>query len=458
MRSLVRSVRFRITAVAALAATIVLALAAGLLLVVQGRQLRDNLDSSLARRADALEAVVADLDPVVASDVEVLANSAGDDSVAQVVTIDGLVLAATGNAVDIGPIGPNPGDGDDLLRTVDALPVEDDVFRVLSRTIDGPLVIHVAQNDDDQREVVQQLGRAVSIVVPVAIAMLAAIVWWLVGRTLRPVESIRRSVADMAPDQLDQRVPQPGSGDEIDRLASTMNDLLDRLDDASRRQRRFVADASHELRSPLARMRTELETATPPTSQTADSVIEEIDEMATLVDDLLVLARSDSGRGVAAHRPVDLDDVVLTEVDRARTSSQVEIDRSSVSAAHVVGDLGELRRVVRNLLDNATRHATSRIEVSLGEVGDGGDPHVVLVVADDGPGIAPERADEVFDRFTRVDDSRSRDSGGTGLGLAIARDIVERHGGTLQLDGAGDDLGGARFVAVLPIDRYADPS
>ncbi len=450
MRALVRSVRFRITAVAAVAVTVVLVPAAAMLLVVQGRQLGDNLDASLARRADALEVIAADLELQGSSGVQVLSNSAGDDAVAQVVDGDGVVVAATANAVDIGPIAPDPGDAGDQLRTLDSLPVEDDEFRVLSRAVDGQLVIHVAENNDDQQDVIQQLRRAVGLVVPLAVLALTAIVWWLVGRTLRPVEAIRRSVADMAPEQLDQRVPQPGTGDEVDRLAATMNELLDRLDDSSRRQRRFVADASHELRSPLARMRTELETS-PGSTETTESIIAEIDEMAALVDDLLVLARSDSGRAAIAHRPLDLDDVVLTEVDRVRTASPIEIDRSAVSAAHVDGDPGELRRVVRNLLDNAVRHATSRVEVSLVEGTDGSDFIAVLAVADDGPGIAPERAEEIFDRFTRVDGSRDRQAGGTGLGLAIARDIVVRHGGTLRLDTGGIGRSGARFVATLPV-------
>ncbi len=460
LRTLLRSVRFRITVVAAVVAAVVLVVAAGLLLSVQRQQLEDNLDASLARRADVLEVSLGEVTDTVTSDVVVLANAAGDDAVVQIVR-DGSVVAATANATGIEPIAPAPPGPADEYRTVDGLPVEDDEFRVVSRRIEEAgetYVIHVAENNDDQRELVGELRNAVGVVVPIAVVVLAALVWWLVGRTLRPVESIRREVAEMSADQLDRRVPQPGTGDEIDRLASTMNGLLARIDDSNRRQQRFVADASHELRSPLARMRTELEVEASapddrrrPAPEIYDSVIEEIDAMSALVDDLLVLARSDAGQSSAERRPLDLDDLVLDEVARARaTSADVTIDLGGVSAALVAGDPGELRRVVRNLLDNAVRHADTAVTVALvEEPSDRWGRRALLTIADDGPGIDPGQASAIFDRFTRLDDARSRSAGGTGLGLAIARDIVERHGGTLRL--FNDDLhGGATFVAFLP--------
>ncbi len=460
------SVRFRITAIAALAVAVVLVLSGVLLLSVQRRQLTDDLDASLARRADDIAAIVTDLRADGAGPL-VLANAAGDDAVVQIVTVDGAVVAATGNAVAIDPIAPVPVGAGDSIRTYGTLPIEDDEFRVLSRRVEGPdggdLVVHVAENTDQRRDVVNELRNAVLLIIPFAVLALAGVVWWLVGRTLKPVEAIRREVAGMGADQLDRRVPRPGTGDEIDRLAVTMNEMIARLEAATRRQQQFVADASHELRSPLARMRTELEVeaAAPverrrPAEDTFGAVIREIDEMAALVDDLLVLARSDAGHAPTARRPVDLDDLVLDEVTRARaTSGAVTIDRSGVSAALVTGDPGELRRVVRNLLDNAVRHAASAVIVTLREEGrPGGDPDGVgsvalLTVGDDGPGITAEQVDAVFDRFTRLDDARSRSAGGTGLGLAIARDIVERHGGRLVLDPGAQ--AGARFLVVLPV-------
>jgi signal transduction histidine kinase len=231
--------------------------------------------------------------------------------------------------------------------------------------------------------------------------------------------------------------------------------MLDRLADATRRQPRFVADASHELRSPLTRMRTELETAGAVAGDgvdgaTANSVLDEIDDLTALVDDLLVLAGSDAGGHPPERRPVDLDDLVFEEVEAVRTTAAgIAIDVGGVSAAEVLGSPGELRRVVRIVLDNAVRHATSGVVVTLAE--DTVGPGVAwarLMITDDGPGIPAEQAAVVFERFARLDDARTRQAGGTGLGLAIARDIVERHGGSLRLDATHGP--GARFEVRLP--------
>ena len=251
-----------------------------------------------------------------------------------------------------------------------------------------------------------------------------------------------------------------------------MNSMLARLDDSARRQRRFSADASHELRTPLTRMRSELQTVdlddSADVTRLRDSALDEIDEMASLVDDLLVLARADSTP--ARHRPLDLDDVVLEEVSSTVSSGGVTIDVSGVSGAHLEGDAGELRRVVRNLLDNAVRHATTSVWVSSYEVDQadgaagsdgrlaGSDAHrVVLVVADDGPGVEATEVERIFEPFVRLDESRTRggaSDGGAGLGLAIVREIVGRHGGSVRVEpnaGPGRDDGpGARFVIELP--------
>lgn len=454
MRGITRTVRFRITVLASVVLALVLGAVGVTLLVVQQRQLQDSLDESLQRRADELSVSgVTTLDAP-----SVLPNAAGDEVVIQVVSANGQVIAATENALGIEPIMPAPvGDGD-RFATVTELPVEDDAYRILSRSteIDGDeVVLHVAENTDDVQELLDQLRFAVAVTIPVAVGVLAALVWWLVGRTLRPVERIRAEVAGFGPAQLDRRVSSPGTGDEIDRLAVTMNEMLRRLEDARRREQRFVADASHELRSPLTRIRTELETTGAGVGDGIDdavkhSVLDEIDELTALVDDLLVLARSDAGEVPPEQRPVDLDDLVFDEVDAARaTATSITIDVSGVSAAEVLGNQGELRRLVRNLLDNAVRHAASDVTVTLAEstIYNAG-AVAVLAVTDDGPGIPPEQTVAIFERFTRLDDARTRGTGGTGLGLAIARDIVERHGGTLRLDTTHRP--GARFEVRLP--------
>jgi signal transduction histidine kinase len=230
-----------------------------------------------------------------------------------------------------------------------------------------------------------------------------------------------------------------------------MNAMLDRVESATARQQRFAADASHELRSPLTRIRAELEVDLAHPEQadlaaTHRSVLEDATQLQRLVDDLLHLARVDAGAVSNRREPVDLDDIVLRDARRLRADGRVQIDISGVSAAQLRGDADELARAVRNLTDNAVRHATSTVTLTLAEHGG----RAVLTVADDGPGIPPAEQERIFERFARLDDARNADTGGTGLGLAITRDIVERHHGTIEID--SDHAPGARFRITLPAD------
>jgi signal transduction histidine kinase len=316
----------------------------------------------------------------------------------------------------------------------------------------GEDTVVVAGSLDDVEESGATLVRGLAIGIPLSTAVLAGIVWWAVGRALRPVDDIRARVDEISGSRLDRRVPETGSADEIARLARTMNAMLARLQQSAERQRAFVADASHELRSPLARMRAEMEVdaAHPETADaaaTAASVLAETVTLQRLVDDLLLLARGDAGAlEVVPGEPVDLDEVVQERVAVLRAAGEQRIDAGGVRPAQVRGDPGQLRRAVANLLDNAVRHARDRIVVTLDERPNGG---VELTVADDGPGVPPADRDRIFERFTRLDDARSAQDGGAGLGLAIARDIAVRHGGTVAVDGPP----GARFVLLLPGER-----
>jgi signal transduction histidine kinase len=295
--------------------------------------------------------------------------------------------------------------------------------------------------------------------------MLALVSWWVIGRALRPVESMRRQAAAIPGDDLRSRLDVPAAHDELGRLSETFNELLERIAAASDRQRRFVDDAAHELRSPLAALKTRLEVglrhpqagAERPdeTAHAQRQALKEITRLVDLVNDLLSLARMDAGRSPRT-RPVDLDDLVWSAADDARRQGSPKIDTTGISPVRVHGDVAGLRRVVRNLLDNARRHASETVTVKLGLGSEFAAPEgdraaaqmATLVIADDGPGIPVADRQRVFDRFVRLDEGRARDSGGSGLGLAIVSSIVAEHGGRVWVDG---DEFGATFVVQLPV-------
>jgi signal transduction histidine kinase len=396
------------------------------------------LDDSLRARASDLAAVVADAIPATLS-------GTGDDEGGQIVTPDGVVVASSLNLQRSGPLAPDP--GEDVVIATRHIPALNDSFRVLSRSASGPdgrLVLHVVTAADNVTDSVAALRNSLLLLIPLTLVVLAAIIWWLAGRALRPVDAIRREVAAIGED-LERRVPVPATGDEIDRLAGTMNEMLDRIEDAATRLRRFVADASHELRSPLARMRSELEVdLTHPGEYDLEATHRSVLDEVLFLDDLLHLARSDSGSQVMRSEAVDLDDLVLAEAARLRMVGDRKVDVSGVSAGQVTGDWSQLQRAIRNLVDNARRHAATTVRFELHEW----DSTVELAVVDDGPGIPPEAREWIFERFARTDKSRSRDAGGSGLGLAITRDVIEAHGGTVRVDTGFAD--GARMVVRLP--------
>jgi signal transduction histidine kinase len=446
LRQLLGSVRFRVTALATLAVLAVLVATSIGLVAAERRSLGNNLEETIAQRADELGAM-ASSDQLPAALVD------DEDTRAQVVTLDGRVLAATPSLLHAAPIGPPPPPGrPQMLRTVGRLPAGDGAFRVLSRRVEGPhgpVVVHVAGALDDVQQSTRVLATGLALTVPAVTVVLAALVWVLVGRTLAPVEALRAQVASITGEDLARRVPQPAGGDEIARLAHTMNAMLARVEHATARQRRFVADASHELRSPLTRIRSELEVdlAHPEVADSTGalrSALEEIGGLQRLVEDLLHLARSDAGASGGRWRLVDLDDIVLRESGRLRAQGRLRVDCGGVSAAQVLGDAEQLARAVRNLADNAARYADRVVVLTLGER----DHAAVLTVADDGPGIPAEQRGRVFERFTRLDAARSAATGGAGLGLAIVLDIVRRHHGTISID--PDHQPGTRFIVTLP--------
>ena len=441
------TVRARVTALATVTVLAVLGLGGVALVAQQRHVLTESLDESLVLRARELVALGRDVPDEITGLGE-------DDMTAQVIE-DGTVVAASANVAGEPPVAAVTSTDGVALRTVDGLPHEDGRFRLASTAVEDEgvsRVILVAGTLDDIDDSIATLVRSLLLAVPVVVIALAFALWWLVGRTLRPVEAIRSQVAAIGGSDLDRRVPVPPGDDEIARLARTMNGMLDRVAESARRQQRFLADASHELRSPLTRVRTELEVdlAHPEGADplaTHRSVLAETVGLQRLTDDLLLLARGDAGAALPLRSElVDLDDLVLRVARRLQADERVAVDLAGVSAAQVHGDPDHLLRLVGNLADNAVRHAHHTVRLALVEEGG----WAVLTVADDGPGVPPEDRERIFERFARVDGARRAADGGAGLGLAIARDIATRHGGILEL--ADDPLGrGTRFVLRLPL-------
>jgi signal transduction histidine kinase len=424
---------------------VLIATAAGLV-ASQSAVLTENVDEVLVRHGQTIEGQLAEV-----TRTGRIPGIGDDDAFGHVIDESGRVLASTpGPAAEFAleDMGLNPPVGDDPRFQTVRISGEPD-YRVMIRPTDGAMEIIVGTPLDDVADSVTALIRALLIATPAVSLLLALLVWLLVGRVLRPVERIRQQVAAIGGESLDRRVPVPASRDEIARLAETMNGMLARLEASSDRQRRFVADASHELRGPLTRIRTELEVdlAHPESADLAAthrSILDDTASLETLVDDLLTLARSDEHGVLGRRDPVDLDDIVLTEVERLGADARTSVDVSAVSGAQVLGDRGQLARVVRNLLDNALRHGRPPVSLSLRE--EGGE--AVLRVSDEGDGIPAHLRERVFERFARSDEARSG-TRSTGLGLAIARDLARAHGGDIEIDPSHSP--GTCFEVRLPL-------
>jgi len=441
------TVRVQITFGVAVVFALALVGASTLLLTRQRAALTDDIETTIRLRADDLVAAL-EGGSLPAS----IAIPSEDTSFVQIVDATGSVVRSSPNIEGEPAIATfNPGRSRPAARTLHDLPIGEDPFRVvaeLAGTGATDFTVYVGGSLEPVDDAVRNLLVALALGAPALLAVVIALTWVAVDRALRPVEQIRAEVDSINESELHRRVPQPPGGDEIGRLAITMNNMLARLEDAAARNRRFLADASHELRSPLAGIRSQLEVdlAHPDRANwqtTERDVLDDTLHMQRLVDDLLTLADLDEPSTPPRHDLLDLDELVISEVRRLRTRGKVTIDARNVRAAQTTGDAASLGRAVRNLLDNAERHATEMVTVSLVE----NDSEIRIVVSDDGPGVAAGDRERIFQRFARADESRSRHDGGRGLGLAIARDIVAAHGGTLALE---NSAGGAAFAISLP--------
>lgn len=432
-RGAARGVRARITLVTAIAVLVGLAVV-GIAFVAlvsssltaserasaeqQAEQLADALEDGLASPESLLDAIedgVAQLQ----RDGGVLATS--DDDVRTTLPLDGSTSTE---------------DGDLVTASADA------------EIGDGRVDVVVARELDGVREATATVAILLAILLPVLVAAIAVTVWVVVGRALRPVERIRRDVDAIGSTRLDRRVDVPPTDDEVAELARTMNRMLERLDEAQRAQRRFLSDASHELRSPIASLAQHAQLAQRHPGATdlptlAGVVDAESGRLTDLVDSMLALARAEEGG--TEREEVDLDDILVGESARLRALTTLTIDTSGIGAVRTIADRAALQRAIRNLADNARRHARSTISLSASVRGS----VAVVAVDDDGPGIPVSERERVLERFHRLDEARSRDAGGAGLGLAIVAATATAHGGDVRV--LESPLGGARLELRLPI-------
>jgi len=301
-----------------------------------------------------------------------------------------------------------------------------------------------------QRETVQRVSLLLLAATPLLLVAVAAAVWVLVGRALLSVERIRTAVAEIDARALSARLDVPPTRDEIAALAQTMNAMLDRLQASDRAQRAFVSDASHELRSPLATLSTAAELAgrtddEEVRTRLVDTMNAELVRLRQLVENLMALARAEAHDATAGPVDIDLDDLVDHEARRLRTTSGFEV-RTRVEPVRVQADPARVAQPLRNLVDNAERHAAGRVALTLTRQGD----EAVVWVDNDGPVVDPDDRERIFERFVRVDASRSRDGGGSGLGLAIARAGLASQGGQVHV--VDHPEGWCRFEVRLPLE------
>lgn len=435
-----RSLRARLTTASTVVIAVGMAAAAAVLIWRLQTNLLGGLDATVTQQAQAVAGALGQGQSTVSL------TEAGDVAMVQVVAADGHVVASSANIAGEPPLFDfRPTTSTPTVRDTTVVPLgTGERYRVAALLTGSSDAVYVARSTAEITSSVNQVLLELAVGVPILVLAFAVLGWLLVGRALRPVETMRQQ-AERIPGG--PRLALPATRDELARLATTFNALLDRIDSAARRQREFVADAAHELRSPVASLRAQLDIeADHPELPIAPAdrleLAGDAERLARLVDDLLTLARLDAAPGMPRD-PVDLDDLVLAEIRRVRARTSCEIDASGVSGGRVLGDADALDRVVRNVLDNATRHASTRVTVAV-RADRGG---VVLTVADDGPGIAAADRERVFQRFVRLDTGRARTGGGAGLGLAIVHEVVTAHRGTVRIEDNGP---GARLVITLP--------
>ncbi|MFJ2033797.1 sensor histidine kinase [Streptosporangium sp. NPDC087985] len=440
-----KSLRFRLTAVASAVLGVALAVSAYVMIGVLGASLLATIDDSIYQRARDL---------VSLADAEQLPDelTSPDGILVQVIDGAGRITHATSGTDRLVPL-LNAGERAVAIRGhqgrfLNGAPYGiPHILRVRVLSADQGRMVIAARPFSEVQASLTTTGHVLLVGTPLLLMLLAGASWMIIGRTLRPIAALRRGAEEITDTARSRRLPVPEARDEVHSLATTLNDMLARLEKADARQRALVSDAAHELRSPLASIRLQLEVALGhPHGQdwreTAEGVLEDTMRLARLAEDLLALARLDERGGAPRRRePVELDQLVSQTVERYGEAVTVKIGDGPMV---ITGDALDLGRVLVNLADNALRHTNAPVVVELRAEG----ADAVLTVTDDGPGIPEPDRERVFDRFTRLDSARSRDDGGAGLGLAIVRETVHAHGGAVHLEDASPGL---RAVVRLPL-------
>ncbi|WP_063002715.1 sensor histidine kinase [Nocardia mikamii] len=436
--------RLRSALVAAAVITVVLGFGAGIMLWLLYRSLIGAVDTAATARLDDIAAQLRITAPA-ALNPALLAPS-GYVEIVEITDSAGRVLRSSARGGDYPALVPN-------ARTVVGQSVGGDSdLRLSARRVDspgGPVTVAVAADIEPVEDTLAEVAIALAVGAPVVVVATAGATYALVGRSLRSVDAIRSRVAGIGSTDLSERVPVPPARDEVAQLAVTMNEMLGRIEAGHLAQRRFLSDASHELRSPLTTVLGGLELARDhpaafDTELAAETLLPEAERMRYLIDDLLTLAAADEN-GLTVHATdVDLDDVAAIALDAVGGRDHVTITKN-LRPVRIRGDARSLTRVARNLLGNALIHTHSIVEIHTSRT----PPRAELIIDDDGPGIPVAERERVFQRFVRLQDDRGRDSGGTGLGLAIVAEIVAAHHGTVTI---GDSpYGGTRVVVGLPL-------
>jgi signal transduction histidine kinase len=436
---LFRSLRFRITAAATLVIVAVLALTGVVLINQVQHHLLQQVDNGLLRDANYYR-------PMLPRHAH-LPRVSTTDQLGEILAADGTILSKSSRLIGMPPlVSVLPSSDRPTLTTV--YNPQFGHLRILEQRVGDPAgrIFVDAQQINEIPATRQALTQLLLISLPLLATALAVLVWMVLGRAMNRVDSIRAAVADITDRNLQERLPTTPAGDEIARLVNTMNQMLARLETALSRERRFVADASHELRTPVAALHAALELprhGREGLQRSQDAAIRALQRLDVLVEGLLVLDSSaDPAR--ANKTPIDVDDVVLDVVEHVRALTTKQLDVSNVSGGQVLAREVDIIRIVENLTSNAVRHATSRVTFTVCEQ----EKLVRLTVEDDGPGIPEDSRVRVFERFARISDDRSRTEGGSGLGLAIVAELVKENDGRVWAEDVQPQ--GARFVVDLP--------